>query len=354
MANREDGVIAVPRSARRLDLLQIGSAWLARHALVCAMLLVWAVLCGNAPLEAPPTFLLKWGSPGTGNGQFRYPYGIAVDENGRVYVADAYNNRVQVFSSTGEHLLNIGSYPLLETPFAVAVRRGGNVYVCDRGHHAIRVFNRAGALIATWGRAGGLVGMGPGEFFGPEGIATDDSGFVYVSDTGNERIQKLTASGVFVRMWAGPPGIHLDHPRGLAADGIGNLYCLDIGDGQELLKFTTQGEFLGVIAEFPFFDSPNYVATDRVGNVYVTDGDNHRVVKLTPEGKELTHWGPGGNDVCNFISPTGIAVDDEGNIYVGDPSFTALPGSPTCVQKFGSTLTSTRSSTWGSIKARYR
>ena len=92
------------------------------------------------------TFLLKWGvKSGTGNGQFNFPYGVATDGSGNVYVSDTNNNRVQKFDASGTFLTAWGSY-----------------------------------------------GSGDGQFVYPSGVATDGSGNVYVVDTGNDRIQKFT------------------------------------------------------------------------------------------------------------------------------------------------------------------
>jgi len=100
------------------------------------------------------TFIRKWGSTGTGNGQFNHPQGVAVDSSGNVFVVDGNNDRIQKFSNTG-------------------------------------------TFIRKWGSTG----TGNGQFNSPDGIAVDKSGNVYVSDSGNNRIQKFSSTGTFIRKW---------------------------------------------------------------------------------------------------------------------------------------------------------
>ena len=317
--------------------------WVGLAALLAASL----VLCGNGPIEAPPTFLLKWGSVGRDPGQFEIPHGLAVGDDGLLYVADTYNSRIQVFTRDGVFVRAWGG---LDHPKGIAVAKGGSVYVANTFNHSVKVFTRSGGLLGTWG---GAAGSAPGQFYYPSGIALDDSGYVYVADTDNHRIQKLTASGVFVKMWSASGAADLSFVLGLATSG-GYLYAVN-GSVALVDKYTTTGELVSTFGAYPFLDSPNYVATDAVGNVYVTDGDHHRVVKFSPDGKELTHWGPGGSDDCQFLSPSGIAVDADGNIYVANPSDQyGTFSTPACIQKFGSTSSPVLPRTWGAVKVRYR
>ncbi|MDP6314547.1 MAG: hypothetical protein QGF76_09755, partial [Arenicellales bacterium] len=120
------------------------------------------------------TFEKKWGSRGSGNGQFYHPYGIAFDGSGNVYVADTYNHRVQVFDSSGNFLRKWGSRGSANGQFryppGIAVDGSGNVYVADTYNHRVQVFDSSGNFLRKWGS----YGSGNGQFRYPFGIAVDD------------------------------------------------------------------------------------------------------------------------------------------------------------------------------------
>ena len=145
-------------------------------------------------------FIKDWGSRGNANGQFDAPAGIAVDVSRRVYVADTANNRVQVFRGidvdesgrryvSGEFLSKWGSKGSgdgeFSNPHAIAVDGSGKVYVADTGNNRVQVFSSDGVYLGQWGS----FGDGDGQFSNPQGIAADYSGNVYVADTGNDRVQ---------------------------------------------------------------------------------------------------------------------------------------------------------------------
>jgi DNA-binding beta-propeller fold protein YncE len=174
-------------------------------------------------------FIAKWGSVGSGDGQFYDPSGIAVDGYGNVYVADSGNNRIQKFTSDGIFIAKWGSYGSgdgqLLFPFGIAVDGFGNVYVLDQDNVRIQKFTSTGGFITKWGS----YGSGDGQFNWPWGIAVDGSGNVYVADSGNDRIQKFTSSGGFITKWGsrGSRDGQFNYPWGIAVDGSGNVYVAD-------------------------------------------------------------------------------------------------------------------------------
>ncbi len=235
-------------------------------ALSLVILLIPAAVAAQD--ETQPLFLLKWGTPGTGDGQFSWPQGVTVDSDGNVYVADAYNERIQKFTSSGNFLTKWGTCDPDEFsfPYGVAVDSDGNVYVSDGVNKRIRKFTSSGTLITEWGT---------GEYSYPLGIAVDSEGNVYVSDTGNHRIQKFTNEGEYILQWGGTYGS---------------------GNGE--------------------FKSPRHVAVDSESNVYVSDSYNNRIQKFTSSGTFLTKWGTEGAGDGQFKFPQGIAVDSLDYIYV--------------------------------------
>src|SRR5205085_4947682 len=151
-------------------------------------------------------FLTKWGSNGTGDGQFNGPQGVAVDAADNVYVADTNNNRIQKFNSTGTFLTKWGSNGTgdgqFNGPQGVAADGAGNIYVADTGNNRLQKFSATSTFISTCG--GPDPGIGDGEFSGPQDVAADTAGNSYVADTGNDRVQKFGAATASPVADAGP------------------------------------------------------------------------------------------------------------------------------------------------------
>ena len=145
----------------------------------------------GAPANGFYAFIKKWGTQGSGDGQFVYPHGIAIDSSGNVYVADSGNSRIQKFTSDGTFIREWGSGGTgtgdgeFYEPTAVAVDSSGNVYVADVGINRIQKFTSDGTFIKKFGTEG----SGNGQFRIPWGVAVDSSGRVYVADDHNFRIQ---------------------------------------------------------------------------------------------------------------------------------------------------------------------
>jgi DNA-binding beta-propeller fold protein YncE len=150
---------------------------------------------GNARVHkfaADGRLLLSWGEPGGGPGQFRLPHGIAVDQQGTVYVADRENNRIQLFTLDGTYRCE---WTDLAQPYQVFLDGAGNVYVAEVGFRAgmrpetvpadapggrVSIFDRQGRLLARWG--GGRNPCAPGDFYAPHGICVDSRGDIYVGE----------------------------------------------------------------------------------------------------------------------------------------------------------------------------
>jgi len=135
------------------------------------------------------TFLNKWGTSGTADGQFDAPTDVAVDGSGNVYVTDAINHRIQKFDSSGTFLTKWGTLGTADgqfnNPVSVAVDDSGNVYVVDPNNDRIQKFDSSGIFLTKWG----TLGTADGQFNFPSGIAVDSSGNVYVAGGFNDRIQ---------------------------------------------------------------------------------------------------------------------------------------------------------------------
>jgi hypothetical protein len=266
--------------------------------------------------EAPPTYVLSWGSFGQATGQFDEARAIAYDAvRGYVYVTERWNQRCQKFNVNGQSL---GTTTSFVGPQGVAVDGAGNCYVMDTGANLVKKYSSSGSFLMQWGAAG----TGNGQFSSPNGIAVDGSGNVYVADTWNYRIQKFTSGGAFVTKWGsqGTGDNQFGFPRGVAADAQGNVYVIDTS-GDRVQKFTTNGVF---VTKWGTTGTANGqfrgafgITTDESGNVYVADTSNHRIQKFSSSGTFLTKWGTAGTGNGQFNLPMGIAVRS-GKIFVAD------------------------------------
>jgi len=149
-------------------------------------------LPSTVPTDVTYDFSLKWGTQGTGDGEFNRPPSIAVAPDGSVYVADMSNSRIQKFTSEGVFVSNWGTYGSndgeFDFPIAIAVAPDGSVYVADMSNFRIQKFTSAGVFVSQWG----TYGTGDGEFQYPGGVAVASDGSVYVADRNNDRIQKFS------------------------------------------------------------------------------------------------------------------------------------------------------------------
>jgi tripartite motif-containing protein 71 len=147
--------------------------------------------CAACGWASPPEYVYEgaWGSFGTNDGEFDHPGGIALAANGRVYVADGSNHRVQYFTSTGSFLGKWGSRGSADGQFAyiggLAFGPNGYLYVADLDNHRVQYFTADGSFLGKWGTRG----SGPGEFYYPVGVAVAPNGDVYVTEEGNCRVQ---------------------------------------------------------------------------------------------------------------------------------------------------------------------
>ncbi len=307
-----------------------------------------------------------------GAARFHSPMGVAVDGDGNIYVADTRNSTIRQITSAGSvstmaGLAGIfgtnngpGSYALFYAPLGVAVDSAANVYVADTFNNTIRQITPAGMVSTIAGRAGSS-GKADGtnstaRFYLPAGIAVDSATNLYVADTYNDTIRKMTLVGTnwVVRTIAGLAGTNgftdgtgtnarFSEPFGIAVDSATNLYVADtLNDtirkmtlvGTNWVVSTIAGlttnagsaDGTGTNAEF---SNPWGIAVDSETNLYVGDSQNDTIRKMTPAG---TNWvvstigglaqtygsADGAGSAALFEIPEGVAVDSLGNIYVAD------------------------------------
>lgn len=328
------------------------------------------VVCGPAvgTLAGGSPYFIGNAVDGTGAGaSFNFPDGVAVDAAGNVYVADSSNSLIRKITPAGVVTTLAGTAGTIGfadgpaatakfwSPSGVAVDAAGNVYVADTNNNRIRKITPAGVVSTLAGSSTGAWGFTNGtgsaaSFYYPNDLVLDTAGNLYVADSGNNAIRKVTQGGVVSTVAGGGIGVvgstngatasaTFNAPRGVAVDAAGNVYVADTGN--HLIRKIAAGQvttfagstlsgFFGGFANgtgtASMFDSPMDVAVDGAGNVYVSDANNHLIRFITPNGVVTTLAGTtktiGSKDgpalSATFGALRGVAVDSAGNAYVSD------------------------------------
>jgi uncharacterized protein (TIGR03663 family) len=257
-----------------------------------------------------------WGTAGSGPGQFNEPRGLAIGQDGSVYVVDSKNNRLQKFSADGQHLHSWGregSDPGdFKDPCGVAVGPDGNIYVADTWNHRIQKFDPQGTFLEQWHAEPG--------FWGPRGIVVAPDGRVFATDTGNKRVVSFSAEGKQLQAWGkegSKPGEFIE-PVGLAVDSAGRLAVADTGN-RRLQFFDLEGKYVEdwrVFGWEEFYTEPYLSASGD--QIYVSDSYGHRFARYAGSEKLTGQWGRSGTGRGDFNRPIGIAAAPDGAVYVAD------------------------------------
>ena len=302
---------------------------------------------------------------GTGTAaSFSYPFGIALDGLGNLYVAEQNNNRIRKITPTGivstyagtgasGYINGTASAASFSNPSGVAVDVTGNVFVADFANHKIRKITPSGIVSTFAGSTTNLSGSVDGtgtsaRFNNPTGIAVDASGNVFVADRNNNKIRKITPNGV-VTTFAGigtagsTDGLGtvatFQTPSGVTVDGSGNIYVAEYNinnptTGNKIRKITPDGvvstlagngidgsaDGFGTAASF---NKPFGVAVDALGTVFVAERVNNLIRKISASGEVTVFAGNGsagsidGNgSIASFREPSGVVIDGTGNLFV--------------------------------------
>jgi len=319
----------------------------------------------------PRTYYTLAGSPtnsgsldGIGNAAlFSRLWGVAVDKTGNIFVADTFNELIRKVSPLGVvttiagqtgvsgYADGQGTNATFYQPVAIAVDSSDNLYVADFFTSIIRKITTNGVVSTLAGLAnnnGSVDANGSSaRFYFPAGVAVDTNGNVYVSDSVNETIRKITPNGDvstlagLARNYGTADGTgssaRFHNPSGMAVDNSGNVFVAD--EASATVRKITSGGVVTTLAGYPGsagtadgtgnaarFQYLNDVAVDTNGNVYVADAGNHAIRKITSSGVVTTLAGQSGNpgsadgigSIARFDNPGAIAVDSSGNLYIGD------------------------------------
>ena len=297
-----------------------------------------------------------------------YPYAVSIDSTGTLWVSVLPNiyttssqfaglvqsvspsgNVVTLAGSATQGFVNAtGTAAQFTAPQGVAEDSVGNVYVADTGDSVIRKIT-PGGIVSTFagsGSVGATDGTGTAaSFFAPRAVAIDSGGNIYVADRNNNAIRKISPAGVVTTLAGGVTSGHADGtgsaasfsaPAGVAVDAAGNLYVAD--SGNNAIRKISPGGVVTTLAgnaagsgltdgtgAAARFTGPSGIAVDGAGTVYVADSDNQAIRKVTPSGVVTTLAGTGSAGFVNgtgtaasFSTPLGVTVDASGNLFIAD------------------------------------
>ena len=356
---------------------KVKNRW-SKTALGFLTLLVLTALSSSASLFPPPLALAAGGDITTvaGKNSLHFPQGVAVDNSGNTFIADTANHCIRKVDASGTITTIAGTGTLgysgdggpatsaqLANPNGVAVDNSGNLYIADTDNQRIRKVTASDGTISTVAGTGtmGYSGdAGPAtsaQLNVPSGVAVDSSGNLYIADTYNQRIRKVTASdgkistvaGAGTMGYSGDDGpatsAQLANPNGVAVDSLGNLYIADTYN-QRIRKVTASDGTISTVAgtgtawEYGYIsgdggaalsaqlNSPISVAVDSSGNLYIADTWNQRIRKVkASDGTITTVAGTGTSGYSGDAGPAtsaqlnrpySVAVDSNGNLYIAD------------------------------------
>lgn len=266
--------------------------------------------------EIPIGGLFKFDSIVGKNAQVNFIQGITIDKSDNIYVIDTVgrqNSSVLKLSPKGEVLTSWQS-PDIGRPMDIAVDKEGNVYICNIAAYSIKKFNPQGMLIASIGSRG----HGNGKLDQPRGVAVDKEGNVYVADTRHYRIQKFDKHGNYLTVWGkrGVGNSQFSYILDVAVDESGNVYALDY-KLCNVQKFDSAGNFLLKFGRPGQLSQPRRIAIKN-DYVFIANSASNSIQVFDINGNYITKFGSRGGSDGQFNSPTGIAFDSKGYVYVTD------------------------------------
>ena len=285
---------------------------------------------------------IRGSSDGPGNqASFSYPFGIAVDNVGNLFIADVNNDKIRkldglgvvsTFAGVGNRVDGVGNQSSFQFPEEVVADASGNVFVSDWNKIRKVAPNGLVTTFAGSGEYGPEDGVGTQAAFDYiSGLAIDKNGYIYAAARDDQQIRKVSPGGV-VSTYAGSgekgntdgstTNATFNDPVGLAADYDGNLFVIDTGS-KKIRRISASG-MVSTVASLENSSYPSGIAVDGTGTLFVTDSGNHKILKIsggavsTFAGSGIQGSTNGFGQAASFNGPVGISIDSLGNLYVSE------------------------------------
>lgn len=317
-------ISTIPGSGRDLAQAADGSLLAASGAQLLRILPSGAL----NPIAGDGTYRFRGDSGPATQARLNQPQGVAIDGAGNLWIADTANSRIRQVNARGIIQTVAGGDASLTAPSGLSLTPAGDLLVADISGHVIRQLLAGSGTVSSIAGTGSPGASGDGlpasvsQLYLPAGVAAGSSGGFYFADTGNHRVRRVYASGIVATVGGigeagfngdgAGQGIALKNPAAVALDGNGNLYIADTGNNR-IRKLTPDG-WLTTVAGPGQLNQPRGVATDAAGNIWISDTGNHRVLVLSPGGTL-------GVVTDQLQAPAGLTVDSvTGSVYVADPA----------------------------------
>jgi sugar lactone lactonase YvrE len=293
------------------------------------------------------------------------PYGVAIDSSGNLFIADTFNSSVRKVSTSGIIITVAGNGTYgysgdggpatsaqLSSPRGLAVDSAGNLFIADSGNYRIRRVSSSGIITTvagngTYGYSGDEGPATSAQISSLCGLAVDSAGNLFIADSGNRRIRRVSSSGIITnvagngsREYSGDDGpatsAELGGPIGVAVDSAGNLF---IAGGGSIRKVSSSGIITTIAgnayngysgdggpATLAQLNLPQGLAVDSSGNLFIADTFNSRIRMVASSGIITTVAGGGTNRPGDGVAatatplcrPSGVAVDFASNLFIAD------------------------------------
>ena len=264
--------------------------------------------------------LLSFGKEGLSVGEFKCPWGVAVNSKDEIAVTDSSNHRVQIFNSDGNYLRSFGRQDNkageFNYPRGITFHKNGNIFVADNGNHRIQIFSGEGKYVGMFGGKGSL----DSHLSNPWGLSVDSDGNIIVAEGRDKFIKIFSPNGKFLTKIGGKGSltfpIHcIQCDRYLIVSDAGSSeHCVKVfdRDGNFQYKFGKQGGGDGE------FNEPCCLSVNKSGHLMVCDSGNNRIQVFELNGKFVSKFGTNGSNLGEFASPSSLAVLSNGRVVVSE------------------------------------